>query len=478
MIRYRPRLHSAYKPQRTRQDSHAVCKKLPPKIKTFEISFSQCQGVFHAGGAVQGHVKIEFTEAIRVRVITVRIVGRSKVFFGPRRGREYRYQMREEYFDETMVLTEAELESFMHKPGVSYYEFMYPLAMSLASSFEGEHGYVRYMAQATLEMPDEPDLHIKKGFTVLSVLDLNEEKNVKDVALAEVSKTLCCLCCATGPITATIKIPRRGWVPGEYIPVMADVDNCSKRKILNTKIVLTQHVRYSGKVDLSDHGQTNLHSRVVAFKERGEIPPGENELWKSEMMRIPPVPPSRLVGCDIIHINYDLSLVVQPEGPAYKISVPIDITIGTEPLKRDSESSDQLSPITSSDDRKHENEEHAKPPVPQADVIAEPPVIVVFEPQQGHDPIPESPPSYEECIFGRVEIDEGDAIEPGHGPLNYTPMYTYYNWKTMLRAASKRSFRASKTSLRISKENLADVDTAHVHGSKTSLAENGATGGK
>ena len=39
------------------------------------------------------------------------------------------------------------------------------------------------------------------------------------------SKTLCCLCCESGPIQAQVQINRAGYVPGEYIYVNATVDN-------------------------------------------------------------------------------------------------------------------------------------------------------------------------------------------------------------------------------------------------------------
>ncbi|GFR67347.1 arrestin domain-containing protein 3 [Elysia marginata] len=38
-----------------------------------------------------------------------------------------------------------------------------------------------------------------------------------------------------------------------------------------------------------------------------------------------------------------------------------------------------------------------------------------------------APPSYSECITGRVSVKEsGD--EHTHGDLSFAPAYTYYNW--------------------------------------------------
>ena len=39
------------------------------------------------------------------------------------------------------------------------------------------------------------------------------------------SKTLCCLCCASGPIQAEVHLDRAGYVPGEFILVNGSVEN-------------------------------------------------------------------------------------------------------------------------------------------------------------------------------------------------------------------------------------------------------------
>ena len=39
------------------------------------------------------------------------------------------------------------------------------------------------------------------------------------------SKTLCCLCCASGPIQAQVHLDRTGYVAGEFILVNGSVEN-------------------------------------------------------------------------------------------------------------------------------------------------------------------------------------------------------------------------------------------------------------
>lgn len=49
--------------------------------------------------------------------------------------------------------------------------------------------------------------------------------------LSSNEKTLCCLCCASGPIHASFGIDRQGFVPGEAIQLTAEISNGSNRKI-------------------------------------------------------------------------------------------------------------------------------------------------------------------------------------------------------------------------------------------------------
>lgn len=52
------------------------------------------------------------------------------------------------------------------------------------------------------------------------------------------SKNLCCLCCTSGPISALLSLPRRGYVPGDIVPVAVEIENLSSRKIESASITL------------------------------------------------------------------------------------------------------------------------------------------------------------------------------------------------------------------------------------------------
>ena len=73
-------------------------------------------------------------------------------------------------------------ESFDLMSGKYEYLFTFRLPNELPSSFEGEHGWVRYTLKATVVRPWRSNYEIKVPITVNTIVDLNS------VELANVSK--------------------------------------------------------------------------------------------------------------------------------------------------------------------------------------------------------------------------------------------------------------------------------------------------
>lgn len=56
----------------------------------------------------------------------------------------------------------------------------------------------------------------------------------------EDEKTVCCLCCATGPITVSCNTDKRAYVPGETIYISAVLNNHSNRSVHSLEAELIQ----------------------------------------------------------------------------------------------------------------------------------------------------------------------------------------------------------------------------------------------
>lgn len=166
------------------------------------------------------------------------------------------------------IITDNDAPKITLLRGTYCYPFQFQLPENIPSSFEGEYGHVRYTVKATIEKPKRFTHVTKTAFSVIGSLDLNTIPQI-DVSfffqnkmakyLSELmkwlfyritwfrlqapagmtlSKNICCLCCTSGPISALLSLPRRGYVPGDIIPVVVEIENLSRRKIASASITL------------------------------------------------------------------------------------------------------------------------------------------------------------------------------------------------------------------------------------------------
>ncbi|XP_025115473.1 arrestin domain-containing protein 2-like isoform X2 [Pomacea canaliculata] len=115
---------------------------------------------------------------------------------------------------------------------------------------------------------------------------------------------------------------------------------------------------------------------------------------------VPALPPSRLEGCGIIDISYFVGLKVHVRWTT--VTLEREIVIGTVPM-RFVPSRESASPARS---------------------IATAPSAPPMEPP----PYSEPPPSYEESVFGRVEIRDENDDEHTSGQMGWAPSYPVYHY--------------------------------------------------
>ena len=115
------------------------------------------------------------------------------------------------------------------------------------------------------------------------------------------SKTICCWCCASGPISARVWIDRTGYVPGQLVPFCAQVENRSGRQMLGSKVQLVQNTTFHAQ------GKSKAVVHVLSELERGAF--GESDVWDHFPIAVPPVPPSSLPKCNIIEIDYSIVVI-------------------------------------------------------------------------------------------------------------------------------------------------------------------------
>lgn len=88
------------------------------------------------------------------------------------------------------------------------FPFSFILPTNLPTSFEHNHGRIRYTITGTIDIPWSTNKNSSRVFTVLNNLDLNEMPSLRHPVEVNDSKTLCCGPCRSGPIFAEFSLKK------------------------------------------------------------------------------------------------------------------------------------------------------------------------------------------------------------------------------------------------------------------------------
>ncbi|XP_034095919.1 arrestin domain-containing protein 3-like [Gymnodraco acuticeps] len=205
--------------------------------------------------------------------------------------------------------------------------------MALATSFEGKHGSVRYWVKAELHRPWLLPVKVKKEFIVFEHIDINTPLLLSPQAGSK-EKTLCCWFCASGPISLSAKIERKGYTPGESIQIFCEVENSSSRVVV-PKAALYQTQTFFAK------GKGKQIQQLVSNLRGETLPQGKSQSWEGRLLKIPPVSPS-ILDCPIIRVEYVLVVYVDVPG-GLNLSLSLPLVIGTIPLHASTSRSSSIS---------------------------------------------------------------------------------------------------------------------------------------
>jgi hypothetical protein len=193
----------------------------------------------------------------------------------------------------------------------------------MVTSFEGKHGSIRYFLKVELDKPWTLNHKMKKLFTVINPIDINQREFLMPI-FNECSKTVCCWFCASGPISINVKTDRRGYCPGESIVLNAFFDNNGNRNVVpNASLHQVQTYNASGKHFVQNNKLVTLSGSVVAANSAHE--------WNSKLIKIPAVSPT--INSVLIKVEYYVKVSLLIPG-SYSLQCILPIAIGTVPYRR------------------------------------------------------------------------------------------------------------------------------------------------
>ncbi|GAB6024031.1 hypothetical protein CHUAL_008753 [Chamberlinius hualienensis] len=335
------------------------------KFKEFTIVLDNPSATYFPGQEVTGHVKIHSLKTIKTTGIFVRFLGscyasnnktavkhhgdpshfkRHYDHISKRENRDnwtgqssYVYQSSDneqrKYYKDTEIYFDMKQQLWgTDKPekfdaGDFNLAFQFKLPSNLPTSYEGEKGYVRYVAMASVTRSWNSNYRTTKPFTIVSIVDLNNIPGVDKPVSKHESRKFGFFIFKAGSVTTKAGVNKKGFVPGETITLNGEIFNGSLGRINKTvtHLVCVTTYKTGGHVSQSKQDLAQVESVSIPSKCSWEL--------KNIQLKIPPSPPSGLGGCGLITVDYHVEVTSVTDMGCVELCLPI--IIGTIPLKVD-----------------------------------------------------------------------------------------------------------------------------------------------
>ncbi|XP_048198521.1 arrestin domain-containing protein 2 isoform X2 [Perognathus longimembris pacificus] len=297
-------------------------------VRGFALELARGPGAAYRGGErLCGRVLLDAAAPLRVRALVVVARGGAATHWLEGRSVGVNavssdFTATETYLRRRQTLLHDTGETTTLPAGRHEFRFSFQLPLTLVTSFEGKHGSVRYCVKATLHRPWAPARRARRAFTVIQPVDINTPALLAPQAGVRV-KMARPWYGARGLVSLSAKIERKGFTPGEVIPIMAEVDNgCARPVQPRAALVQTQTFLARG---------ARKEKRVVVAKGVGApVGPGRRAQWQGPVLRIPPVAPS-IMQCRVLQVTYSLKICVDIPCTS-KLLLELPLVIGTVPL--------------------------------------------------------------------------------------------------------------------------------------------------
>ncbi|XP_065224214.1 arrestin domain-containing protein 3-like [Planococcus citri] len=306
-------------------------------VRTLNIILDKQDKVYNPGERVTGRVRLVLDCEKKIKVVELKLKGKAKC----------KWDEEESYTDdeghsqtrtrcrkstETYLKNEQNLIGGKGKFKLAAGEHVYPFSVVLPirapTSFSSFYGEVSYYAKVKVDTQMAADKKERTEFTVINPLNLNLFPNLRTPYKKEKNKTFCCLCCASGPLTIVVYLPKTGFAASESIPITLEIDNASYDSVDAININLKREIKWTAD-GCHKHKDIKLEKMSLPGVEAGK-----SHNW-SENFTIPPANTyPNLEDCSIIIMNHELHIQVVC-GMFSNLVMHIPITIGDIPLSED-----------------------------------------------------------------------------------------------------------------------------------------------
>lgn len=290
--------------------------------------------IYYPGQTVKGHIELSVcNQNLKLRGLNVLIKGSASCSYSKDLQAEQEFfAIEREFFETKVEPTELPIGNYQ-------YEFEHRLPRNIPYSVDGQYGNVKYIVQATLDIPwDLYDRKVVKPFTVLRYEDLNYMSGMREGRELSIQKQIDSSAwffskSSLGLVTIKATIPKCGFAPGEKINVDVSIDNQTSADIENVLISLQYNENYTAQTPWAklDEKISNKISETIAEG----IKAGFTKKIKESVL----VPENSKITSVMFSTVFQISYHVQITAKFRRATIPISIPIyiGSVPLKPEEE---------------------------------------------------------------------------------------------------------------------------------------------
>ena len=292
--------------------------------------------VYTPGTTVEGSIILETSKVEKIHDVKIVLSGEARTCWTVVVGnRGYLYSDNEMLFRNVHLLNiggDNQVQAVTAGLHRIPFQFQLP-ADGCPSSFQSERlseGSIRYWLTASISQPTRTTT-TEREFTVYETVDINVPQLIVPLSTSK-EKTVCCLWCASGPISLLVTTDRGGYCTGESIAISIKAKNYSRNRVAAVQASLKQKATLYAKdrtFTWSDPAQ-RVEEKVIQRIERPGIDPGVTCTWINEPLLIPVTTTPTISSCRIVKLSYFLSVtLVVAYGKNLHVTIPV--TIGNVP---------------------------------------------------------------------------------------------------------------------------------------------------
>ena len=283
---------------------------------------------YYPGASVTGNLLLDVTEPKNYKQISIRFLGTAYVHWterhttgsgNHRRTTTRSYTASEPYVDQALALWSSEQSpGGVLAPAQYNWPFSFGIPPNAPSSFEGSVGYIRFSLEGRVGTGLLKFDHVVEvRIPVLQLVSITDPRLLQPQR-QETQKTVCCLCCASGPVILNVSVPKTGFCIGELFPLHVSIENGSSRQVTLSALI-TQRVIYTAR------GHRRFGGKTLISIGSDLIEPHATRNWDPSVQ----VPPAEIVhesSCHIIQVSYSLTVSAQiPRALNLTTTFPIEL---------------------------------------------------------------------------------------------------------------------------------------------------------